>query len=314
MTCDTGRRVCEPGSACGSVRLQATPLPSNLLVVLDRSCSMQQSGPTLQGKSKWEHAAGALSDLVANDPNRIRFGLELFPDVMGEACTMESGIDIPVSDTASSSIRSVLTKARDRNDPLSPHQGPCVTNIDTAMATAKSEPAFSKPGANYVLLLTDGMPSRCAHGSTAAAASATETHISELRMRGVGTFVVGFGSGTNPTHLDAFANAGGHTNPKGPYKYYQADDPAALAAALSGIAAQARSCSVQLASAPEDWTKVYVFGDGARMERDTTHASGWDLDSATNRITLYGAQCDAYRGGSLEDVHVVFGCPQDVPK
>jgi hypothetical protein len=123
-------------------------------------------------------------------------------------------------------------------DPNFPN-GPCVTNIDTAMEQATTEPALDDPEReSYVLLLTDGKQAGC---NQAGGDAGTLQIITDLRMnRNVPTFVVGFGDQVDPAQLNEFADAGGvPTNDMScdpPCRFYMAEDGASLQTALDDIA------------------------------------------------------------------------------
>ncbi len=64
-------------------------------------------------------------------------------------------------------MQSLLTASLMNSDPYFPN-GPCVTNIDTAMAQAQTDPALVDPTRdNFVLLLTDGKQSGSCGGNAA---------------------------------------------------------------------------------------------------------------------------------------------------
>src|SRR3569832_1628981 len=57
---------------------QAQDCTSNLLIVLDRSCSMTSN--SIMGKTRWDIAVAAINKLAANNSGKIRFGLAMFPN------------------------------------------------------------------------------------------------------------------------------------------------------------------------------------------------------------------------------------------
>ena len=69
----------------------AESVPPNLLVVLDRSCSMTAM---VGGQTKWQIAVAALSTMTTAYGGKIRFGLTLFPDLDAPDC-QQSTIEIP---------------------------------------------------------------------------------------------------------------------------------------------------------------------------------------------------------------------------
>src|SRR5262245_5746204 len=60
--CSSTSHTCVAGGACGSQRVQPQAVPGNLLIVLDRSCSMR--GLVGAGVTKWDAAVAALTRLT----------------------------------------------------------------------------------------------------------------------------------------------------------------------------------------------------------------------------------------------------------
>jgi hypothetical protein len=304
--CDLATGTCVPADQCGAKEITADAVPPNLLIVLDRSCSMKK---LVGAKSKWEIAVGALTKLLSQNKDKIRFGLTLFPDTTGSNCTQDK-IPIPVAAGNEAKITSTLTAALAKADPNFP-DGPCVTNIDTAMEQAAAEPAFKDTGReSFALLITDGKQAGC---SAAGGDSGTTQIITDLLAKKVPTFVVGFGGEVDPNQLDIFAAAGGKPSSDPTAKFYKAEDQTSLDAALSKIAAQTLGCIYKLGQVPPTLDKIYAFFDNIEVPQDTTHQSGWDYDAATNTVTFYGASCQALEGGQVKDLDIVYGCKKPVP-
>jgi len=195
--------------------------------------------PSIGNQTKWEIAVGALNKLTTDFKDEIRFGLTLFPDTVAPACQQDA-IPIPVGAGNEPAIQALLTGSLSVNDPYFPDM-PCVTNIDTAMEQASTEPALNDTErASYVILLTDGQQANC---DMNVGDPLTLQVITDLyQNRNVATFVIGFDTGADQAQLNAFAAAGGvpandmSCNP--PCGYYNAADAAALDAALEDIAMQ----------------------------------------------------------------------------
>ena len=80
--------------------------------------------------------------------------------------------------------------------------------------------------------------------------------------------------------------------------------------AFQQIAELVISCEYTVDPAPADLDKTYVFFENTEaVPRDPTHANGWDYDPATMKLTLYGSYCGRIQDRSVDDVDVVFGCP-----
>lgn len=298
VVCDAGTQCeageCLPGGPCGGA---VKRLPSVVLFVVDRSCSMdQQFGAS--GITKWDAAAAALSSTAAALEGLLSFGLTLFPDVTPDRC-VQSDVPVPLSTDGADQIVALLTAATDAAHELFP-DGPCVTNIDTAMSQADSLLQNPELDAN-VVLVTDGRQAGCNEVNGEADATGT---IRELFDRGIETVVVGYDRAADAAQLDAFAQAGGRPNPDADVDFYPATDPAALEATLLELANAALDCRLRLAVDPPDPTQLYLFLDNMRSE-------SFSYDAASRTIVLEGDACQLMQTNQLQRVEVVFGgCPE----
>ncbi len=306
MICDP-QHLCVPGGECGATEVAITPVPPNLLMVLDRSCSMTAA---VGGVPKWTSAVNAVNQLTTNFGADIRWGLTMFPDTTTPSCG-QATIPVPVAPGTETTIRTLLTSALTTTDVNYP-DGPCVTNIDSAMEQAATETALDDPARkSFVMLITDGAQSGC---SLAGGDTGTTTIISNLNtMRDVKTFVVGFGGATDQAQMDAFAVAGGTALPVSP-RYYQADNAAELEMALGAIADLVIGCDFVLTNPPADLTELFAFFNNVTsVPRDPTHTNGWDYDPVTMTLTFYGGYCDQLSSGLVTDVDIVYGCAGPTP-
>jgi hypothetical protein len=307
MRCDANH-TCVPGGDCGATEVAIEPIPPNMLIVLDRSCSMTGS---VMGTPKWTSAVTAVNQLTTNFNGDIRWGLTLFPDTVTPNCGQAATIPIPVAPGNESMIQTLLTNSLATNDVNYP-DGPCVTNIDSAMQQAATETALDDPmRKSFVMLITDGMQSGC---SLAGGDNGTEMIISNLNMmRDVKTFVVGFGGATDTAQMDQFAINGGTAQATSP-RYYQADNAMELEMALATIADLVIGCDFVLTNPPADLTELFAFFNNTiSVPRDPTHMNGWDYDPTTMTLTFYGGFCDQLSSGQVTDVDIVYGCAGPTP-
>ena len=118
-------------------------------------------------------------------------------------------------------------------------------------------------GSNYVVLLTDGLPSTRPDGTIvndmAAGLLQTAEAARQLRAAGVETYIIGFALpfGSNPEQLNVIAEAGGTT------RAFGANDPetlnAAMQAIFSDIAARASSASAVAASSTNVASSTMIY-------------------------------------------------------
>jgi len=313
LECDALTDTCVPGGQCGTVEVAITPIPPNLLLVLDRSCSMRrdlQDNLVPAGPNKWTYAIAAINQMTTDFADQIRFGLILFPDTTAPEC-QQSDVPVPVGPDTSADIQALLTAALSQTDPLY-CDGPCVTNIDTAMQQASQQTALADPDRDsFVMLITDGNQAGC---SAAGGDDGTEQILADMFSAGVPTFIVGFGGSVDPAQLGEFATAGGVPLAADP-PYYQADTDAQLQQALDAIASATLGCVFQLEETPENPDEIYVFfnNDPTPIARDDSHQQGWDYDETSNQIEFFGATCDQIKSGDVTDVDIVFGCSVPTP-
>lgn len=298
MKCGADKK-CAPGGDCGAQKATATAIPPNMLITLDRSCSMRTA---IGSSTKWAIAVGALKTLMTKYSGKIRFGITLFPDTDTDNCK-QGAIPVEPGPDNETKISTMLTKALATTDALYP-DGPCVTNIDTAFQQVTGSTSLkdtTRP--NYVLLVSDGAQAGC---SAAGGDTGTEKFITDLAKLGVKTAVVGFGAGVDGAQLDKFAVAGGMPA-TGATKYYKAEDAASLDAALATIGGAALGCTYKLDKTPADPTKIFVFFDGTKeITGDPTN--GWTYDAATNTVTFHGTTCTDLKNDKVKSVDIVLGC------
>ncbi len=298
---------CTSVTACGSVELTSTHVEANLLLVLDRSCSMN-SGDFPAG-SKWNVAVAAIDSMTTTYADGLRFGMLLFPDKTSDSCTQEDP-GVPVSESGGGAIRELLNASLDEEHPMHPGS-PCKTNIDTAIEQASLHPDLQdNDRPNHVVLITDGRQSGC---TMAGGDNGTREMIAELKAHDITTFVVGFGGGVDEVALNDFAELGGAALP-GDTKYFKAEDDVSLSLALESIAQQSLSCSVLL-DKTEAAGELYVFfNDEQSVPEDVSQQEGWSYDPMTGVLTFFGAACEQLKSGAVSDLDIVFGCPAPTPQ
>jgi hypothetical protein len=281
------------GGFCGCVGDQfvAEGVPPNMMIVLDRSGSMDDP---LNNSTKWQVAVNAVGNLLASYGNQVRFGLVLYQGDAGDCAPGDIVVDTgpgttgAINNALAATGPAGFTPIGDTLDALIGHSGLADTTRD-----------------NYILLVTDG--SETCNGDGVGAVTALRAQTPEVK-----TFVVGFGSGVDGPALNQMAQAGGTARPNGPPWYYRAGNAAELNAVFDAIGVAVLSCTYQLSGQP-DIDTLHVFFDGQGVPLDPTHTDGWDYDPTSNQITFYGPACDSLRTGAVTDLVVVSGCAVPVP-
>src|SRR5262245_58314657 len=140
------------------VSAHAAVCDSNLMIVLDRSSSMNQPPMDSGGLTKWQIAGTVLQSLTAQYAAKMRFGLILFPPTSGNlmVCNQPGPVIVNVAPNTGAAINAAITGTQPT--------GPCYTDIDGGLAQVTQDPEFMatspQPGRRgFVLLVTDGMQS-----------------------------------------------------------------------------------------------------------------------------------------------------------
>jgi hypothetical protein len=291
--CIGGEHCSNGRCGCGGQHYGATSVPPNVLIVLDRSDSMNQM---ITGGTKWTVALSAISNLLTMYDGQIRFGLMLFPGTNQDCSAgMSCGPGTVFVNPAPSNRSAVNTFL------MGAHT--CMFGTPTAEALTTLEAYTGLQDAmraNYILLITDGQ-STCM--DPVPVVTALRMHTPSIR-----TFAIGFGSQVDPTQLANIATAGGTARSATPV-YYQADDPTSLASAFSTIAGSVLSCTYTLSQIPPDPSMLYVFFGTTAVPRDSAHANGWDYNSTTHQLDFYGAACNTLHGGGVGNLVISYGCP-----
>jgi hypothetical protein len=281
----------EGGVNCGLSVLEAEPPVVNVLLVVDKSSSMNMDDEFPDGR--WRTLGAALGSAIEEAKSRVRFGLEFFPfadDPMQEPETCEtpggSNVLVPIGD-GNVTVPDII-------DALATYEPAGGTPTADALAHAldyfTSGPGGMSTGKRYVLLATDGGPNCNANitcdeatctpnvedpmyttlcgGSCCDAAltpdaptncldeARTVEQVEALADEGIGTFVVGIpGSQFFAGTLDKLAEAGGQSNPDAPPSYYAvtaSDGAEGLTDVLTRITTGLiTTCRLQLTSTPD---------------------------------------------------------------
>lgn len=274
---------------CGGDQFIAEAVPPNVLILLDRSGSMDGD---INGTSKYEIAQTAITNLLSTYGATVRFGLSVYP--RDNNCGA-GNINVDVGPGTATDINTAIG-ANTPNNGLTPIG-------DTLDALATYTPLQDTTRENYVLLITDG--SETCDGDGEAAVTALRGQTPEVQ-----TFVVGFGSGIDAGALNDMAQAGGTALAGGPPFYYQADDAVSLNMALDAIGGAVLSCTYVLDQVPES-ADFFVYFDDVPISESMS--DGWSYDPDSNTVTFTGAACDSLRAGDVSDLVIVHNCPVVVP-
>jgi hypothetical protein len=306
-------------AVCAVVQLVTSPQKPDVMIVLDRSTSMEEAG-------RWRPSVAAVRGITSQLESVMRFGLTLFPstglrgvgglnrwfECLGaderDMCLEQSSdadgggllcspgeIVVPVADDSARAIANTLSRVRPNGG--TPTSDTLRRLVDS-YAQAETDPD-ALTHEKYLLLVTDGAPT-CPEGegldTTDEDVAAANAAIEALREHDVRTYVVGYGT-TGPGNealervLDGFAARGG----TGDEKHRPVEDEASLVTQLESIATSIASCDFELDTAPSRAEFVLVQLDGETI--DLNDPDGWRL-VGTHTIQLVGNACERFREGS----------------
>lgn len=295
---------------CGRENFDVLIKPIDILLVLDRSASMENdpSGGD-SSPSKWEIVVPALQQAITATDAVVSWGIKVFPegDKKG-ACSTASfptNILVPIAANNAATVNAAITVTTDKGDGTP--TGDAINKAVEYLSTIQNNHV------KYLLLATDGDPS-CPSGD--AADTFALQAVTAAANAGYHTFVVGIASNASKIKaLNTLAIAGlePHVDPDPTApQFYLASTQAELVTTLKGITGTAATCLFPLSSAPPNPDHVGVFvGDKAIM-KDTTDANGWDYTGPDMKtIELFGAACDQAKAQGAGMVKVIFGCKDD---
>jgi len=292
-------------SNCGVTNHMGNRLPPDLLLVFDRSGSMQEDPatgnncmPQATCPSKWNQAKAAVTQAVMSSEATIRWGLKFFSST-GNNCTVNAGAQVPIALNNANAITMALNNAAPGG------------STPTTLAVTRGGDylmTLNTPNPRFLVLVTDGQPTCAGGNGNGADDAAAIAAVAAQAARGYGTFVVGLATTNVPmadTTLSMMSTNGMHPRAGTP-NYYPANDTAQLVAALNSIGTQVTSCTFTLDTVPPNPANVRVEGDGRVIPPNDVN--GWVYEPGMRSITLKGTYCDDVLNMTTQNVVVLFGC------
>ncbi len=321
---------------CGATAVKAQYSTVNMLIVLDKSGSMDKT-PNGFELSKWEAVNSAFEQSLPPVAGTVNFGLMMYPysedRVIPTECTTgccevqtgEAAINVPIGE-GSRAVRDVLEVLND----TPPGGGtPTAAALAEAYRYFTSGEGLGLKGRKYVLLATDGAPN-CDSGNSCDEDKCTQNidgncpetqgnccldaginclddenvvdQIRNLADEGISTFVVGIpGTERYEQYLDTFAEEGGvGTNDDG-HSYYQvtaSEGVQGLVNVFTEITTKlVRDCDIALPQRPTDTALVNVA-----INCDILPAEGAEDGSAWEINTEDGDSVITITGPKCEEI------------
>lgn len=311
---------------CGLDQLSAETTPVNILLVLDKSGSMDSQPDGASSTTLWQAVNTALEDALESASPAVSFGLQLFPgqsvirDCDGADCCGISGTEVDVEVGEGEEPRAAILDKLSRTQPGG--GTPTAEALARAYQYYTTGPGADLEGGKFVLLATDGGPN-CNEGNECEAEACTLNidgncsvdplnccattptgclddenvlaQIEQLYTAGIDTFVVGLaGTEEYASQLDSFAEAGGRAREGADDKYYKVaatGSAAGLTEVLNDITRQlVQQCDVELAPGDLDLNELNVAVDCSVIP--------FDVPEETGEGGGAGASSDPYDGPS----------------
>ena len=317
---------------CGEAHRTLALLPPDILILLDRSGSMNDdiTGNTCLGdggvssmstpgacgaRSKWALVTTSLNQVVAQTDASVNWGLKFFPDVGNNACAASGAPAVSIGPANGTAIADAIASQTTAEGAVKGSNG-TPTNAGEASAAAYLS-TLTTVNPKFILLATDGLPTCASAVATQEDSLGAITAVQVASTAGISTFVVGIATAgfTADETLSQMAIAGGYPRVGSP-SYYPASTTQELTAILSTLVAS-RGCPFALGPPPTNdgrtsVDRISIFVDGVRLDRDTTHTSGWDYnDGSHTSITVSGPACTDIKTGAAHAVTVSFKCITD---
>jgi Mg-chelatase subunit ChlD len=289
-----------PDNTCASVTLDATRVIPNVLLVVDRSGSMESN--RFGAVTRWQALDGALFDpasgLVTGLESSVRFGIAMYsndsrtmacPDLFTVPCALNNAEAIEAEYTL---------RTPPRGDTPTGESISAVVGMVDALVPDRSDASPT-----FFVLATDGEPDLCADGSALEEGrAASVAAVNEAFGLGINTYVVSVGAEVSATHLQDVANAGAGRSGA---PFYVATDTAGLVDALRTIIRGVASCDVRL----EGMVVPALACDGTvRLGAEALRCgTDWMLLDDGRTIRLIGPACERLQG-SGETLTASFPC------
>jgi len=298
------------GMSCGQTNVAIQPEPPDILIVQDKSLSMNQDATgqncNTAGCSKWSQVSAAIDNVVMATQTTVNWGLMFFGS--DNMCGVSTTADVPIATGNYSPIQQAFAT----NQPSS------YTPTESAVnAAVKYMQTLTDPNPKYLLLATDGLPN-CVPGGRSATTDdspGAETAVTNAAAAGFKTFVVGIATTADQMAtqtLNTMAVNGGEPQTGAATQYYAIMDTASLETALTKIVGLIASCTIPLTGAPPNLSNVAVSAQdstGKIIEVPNDPANGWSYTDATmTSIVLTGTACSSLQSGAYSNFQFIYAC------
>lgn len=297
---------------CGLQYFDVERRPADVLLVLDRSASMQDApDEDSTATSKWDLTVPALNQVILATDTAVAWGMKSFPEGQDtDSCspeTISDTIHVPIAPANAN----VVVQAIQATTP----EGDGTPTGDAINSAVRYLTGLQTPDRKFIVLATDGEPScsPAGEGGEDARPYAVGAVAASLAA-GIPVFVVGVSTNkdTATQALNDMALAGGAARPDpNPLatRYYLANTQAELVSSLQAITGQIATCVFPLSERPPVPDNIAVKVDGVLVPHDGMRLNGWEYTSdALAEVEVHGPWCDQIKGAAASDVQVIYAC------
>jgi len=306
------------GTSCGQTNVSITPLPPDILIVEDRSGSMNDddNDKTCNGgcgaNSKWAHVTTAINQVLGQTDTIVNWGLKFFADADNNCGVNANSVEVAVKTMNSGPIATAFAGSTSANGGV--NNGSHTPTAQAENAGVNYLKTLTDPNPKFILLATDGLPNCVQGNDNADNSTATEQAVADALTANFPTFVVGVATSADAmatATLNAMAVNGGEAQTGGATSYYNVSDTASLEAALNKIVGIVASCTIPLTGAPTNLSNVAISATdstGARIQIPKDATNGWSYDATMTNVVLNGTSCSSLKDGTYTDFNFIYAC------
>ena len=282
---------------CQIETTKITPIPPDLLFVLDKSGSMaiekwdHDENPQTPIVTRWFSLYGVVDSVVKTFNKTVNFGVKLYPKIDATpwadqgACDVNPGVEVEIAPMNAVAVLAGIPGAAVNVEGGTPME----TGLKEAFTYLNAlDPAKQR----FALMIADGEISKTCPGEVIFEALGA---VSSAYDNGIPTYVVGIDVDPSTSdQLTALAEAGGKANPNGPELFYQTTNQAELQAAIQQIIDDTLSCVIDVDPEPSEpeLFQVWIGNDQIPAAADCAKDDGWVWTKKPHiQIELCNAAC-----------------------